>query len=64
MFTEICLLRGEDEPDGTSSHLGELLKRKAEEGVTVLLLIWILLTGTKLLMTKFRHENEASRLKM
>ena len=40
MFTEICLLRGEDEPDGTSSHLGALLKRKAEEGVTVLLLIW------------------------
>ena len=40
VFTEISLLRGEEDPDGTSSHLGELLKRKADEGVTVLILIW------------------------
>ena len=40
VFTEISLLRGEEDPDGTFSHLGELLKRKAEAGVTVLLLIW------------------------
>ena len=40
VFTEISLLRGEDDPDGSCSHLGELLKRKVEEGVTVLLLIW------------------------
>ena len=40
MFTEIRFLRGEEDPDGSCSHLGELLKRKADEGVKVLLLIW------------------------
>lgn len=38
--TKISLLRGEDDPDGTNSKIGELLKKKAEDGVRVLLLIW------------------------
>jgi len=35
----ISLVRGEDDPDG-ESNVGELLKRKAEEGVKVLLMVW------------------------
>ena len=40
MFTEISLLRGEEDPDGSKTHLGNILKIKAEEGVTVLVLTW------------------------
>ena len=62
MFTEVRLLRGDEDPDGELSHLGALLRyctvlycivlnctklhctvllrRKAEEGVRVLVLIW------------------------
>ena len=40
MFTEISLLRGEEDPDGSKTHLGNILKEKAEEGVTVLVLTW------------------------
>ena len=63
MFTEVRLLRGEEDPAGELSHLGALLRcctalyctvlhytvlyctrgllrRKAEEGVRVLVLIW------------------------
>jgi len=38
--TSKSLLRGEDDPDESLSNLGELLKRRAEEGVRVLLMIW------------------------
>ena len=37
--TNIQLLRGEDDPEG-NSNIGKLLKEKAEDGVTVLLLLW------------------------
>ena len=41
VFTEISLLRGEEDPDGSKTHLGNLLKKKAdEEGVKVLVLTW------------------------
>ena len=39
MFTNIQLLRGDDDPEG-ASHVGELLKKKASEGVRVLMLVW------------------------
>ena len=39
VYTEIQLVRGEDDPDGLS-NVGNLLKRKAEEGVRVMLLVW------------------------
>lgn len=39
VYTEIALVRGEDDPDG-ESNVGELLKRKADEGVKVLLMVW------------------------
>jgi len=39
VFTNIQLLRGDEDPDGFS-HVGELLKAKAEEGVKVLMLVW------------------------
>ena len=39
VFTEIQLLRGNEDPDGFS-NVGELLKAKAEEGVRVLLMVW------------------------
>ncbi len=39
VFTGISLVRGDDDPDG-ASNVGELLKRKAEEGVKVLLMVW------------------------
>ena len=34
MDTSKSLLRGEEDPDGTLSNLGQLLLRKAEEGVS------------------------------
>ena len=34
------MLRGEEDPDCSISRIGDLLVRKAEEGVRVLLLIW------------------------
>ena len=40
MFTGISLLRGEDSANNEDSNVGELLKRKAAEGVRVLVLIW------------------------
>ena len=40
VFTEISLLRGEEDPDGSKTHLGNLLISKAEEGVKVLVLTW------------------------
>ena len=39
VYTSISLLRGEEDPEGLS-NVGELLKRKADEGVRVLILIW------------------------
>ncbi len=39
VFTEITLVRDEDDPDG-ESNVGELLKRKADEGVKVLIMVW------------------------
>ena len=39
VFTDIQLVRGDDDPDG-ESHVGELLKKKADEGVRVLMLVW------------------------
>ena len=39
VYTGISLLRGDEDPEG-STNVGELLKRKAEEGVRVLILIW------------------------
>jgi len=38
--TNISLLRGEEDPDGSISKIGELLKTKAAEGVRVLVMIW------------------------
>ena len=39
VFTEIQLVRGDDDPDGYS-NVGRLLKTKADDGVKVLLLVW------------------------
>jgi phospholipase D1/2 len=39
VFTEIQLVRGDEDADGFS-NVGELLKAKAEEGVRVLLMVW------------------------
>ena len=39
VFTEINLVRGDEDPDG-ESHVGNLLKAKADEGVRVLLMVW------------------------
>ncbi len=39
VYTEIALVRDEDDPDG-ESNVGELLKRKADEGVKVLIMVW------------------------
>lgn len=39
VYTAIQLVRGDDDPNG-ASNVGELLKRKAEEGVKVLLMVW------------------------
>ena len=39
VFTNIQLVRGEEDSDG-ESHVGELLKKKADEGVRVLVLVW------------------------
>ena len=39
VFTNIQLLRGDEDPDGFS-HVGELLKVKADEGVRVLIMVW------------------------
>ncbi len=39
VFTEINLVRGDDDPDG-ESNVGELLKKKADDGVKVMLLVW------------------------
>ena len=39
VYTEIQLVRGEEDPDGMS-NVGTLLKSKAEEGVRVILLVW------------------------
>ena len=39
VYTDTKLLRGDDDPEGMS-HVGELLKRKADEGVRVLMLVW------------------------
>ena len=39
VFTNIQLVRGEEDTEG-ESHVGELLKKKAEEGVRVLVLLW------------------------
>lgn len=38
--TSKSLLRGEEDPDGSLSNIGQLLIRKAEEGVRVLVMIW------------------------
>ena len=40
LFTGISLLRGEDSANNEDSNVGELLKRKAAEGVRVLVMIW------------------------
>ncbi len=37
--TAIRLVRGDEDSDGVS-HVGKLLKRKAAEGVRVLMLVW------------------------
>lgn len=38
--TSKSLLRGEEDPDGSLSNIGSLLKTKANEGVRVLVMIW------------------------
>ncbi|KAK1647590.1 hypothetical protein QYE76_065395 [Lolium multiflorum] len=41
IYTEITLLRDANRPKPPAGHtLGELLKKKAGEGVTVLMLVW------------------------
>ena len=40
VWTNVRLLRGEEDEEGDISHLGELLKRRVEEGVRVLVMIW------------------------
>ena len=39
VYTGISLLRGDEDPEGLS-NVGELLKRKADEGVRVLIFVW------------------------
>ena len=39
VYTAINLVRGDD-PNAGDSNVGELLKRKAEQGVKVLLMVW------------------------
>ena len=39
VFTDIKLVRGEEDPDG-ESNVGELLKAKSAEGVKVLMMVW------------------------
>ena len=39
VFTDIQLVRGDEDPDG-ESNVGELLKKKADEGVRVLMMVW------------------------
>ena len=40
VYTAISLIRGEDAADYPDSNIGELLKRKAEEGVRVCVMTW------------------------
>ena len=49
--TSISLLRGGEDPEGLS-NVGELLKRKADQGVRVLILIW----NVKDIMSFFKNE--------
>ena len=39
VYTEINLVRGDEDEEG-ASNVGELLKAKAAEGVKVLLMVW------------------------
>ena len=39
VYTNMNLVRGDDDPDG-ESHVGELLKQKAEQGVKVMVMVW------------------------
>ena len=39
VYTEMTLVRGDADPD-EESHVGKLLKQKAEEGVKVMLMVW------------------------
>jgi len=40
VYTSIGLLRGEEAAENDDSNIGELLKKKAEQGVTVLVMVW------------------------
>ena len=60
MFTDIKLVRGEEDPDG-ESHVGELLKKKADEGVRVLMLVWNEATSTDLLEGQMGTHDEDTR---
>jgi phospholipase D1/2 len=39
VYTAINLVRGDDDPEG-NSNVGELLKRKSEEGLKVVVVVW------------------------
>ena len=60
VFTNIQLLRGDDDPDGVS-HVGELLKKKANEGVRVLMLVWNERMSTDLLEGMMGTHDEDTR---
>ena len=61
VFTNIHLVRGEEDTEG-ESHVGELLKKKAEEGVRVLVLVWNeALNDTPLWAGKMGTHDEETR---
>ena len=60
VFTDIQLLRGEDDPEG-ESFVGELLKNKANEGVRVLMMIWNEKTSNDILPGKMGTHDEETR---
>ena len=54
------LFPGDEDPEGFS-NVGELLKLKAEEGVSVLMLVWNEMTSTDVLAGMMGTHDEATR---
>ena len=56
--TTISLLRGEEDPNCDLSNIGELLKRRAEDGLRVLVMIWNDKTSGRVLSGAMKTHDE------
>ena len=61
VFTDIQLVRGDEDPDG-ESNVGELLKKKADEGVRVLMMVWNEKTSNNLMEGQMGTHDEDTRM--